>query len=62
MAPVAKLSFEESQKALMTQMILAANGTVEKHEIRFCNEDVPTFLDALEKFESESRKTKIMVK
>ncbi len=57
-----KKSLQESRKNILIQMTSKAEGETEERVIKFQNDDVPKFLDELEKFESNSRKTSIMIK
>jgi len=57
-----KMSFEESRKAILTQMSSNAKGKTQEKTIRFRNDDVPTFLKNLDDFEKQSRKNSITVK
>jgi len=57
-----EISFERNRKKLLRQMISDADEPVIEKVIRSRNDDVPKFLKALDKFESKSRKQKLMVK
>lgn len=56
------MSFEQSRKAILTQMTSNAKGKAQEKIIRFRNDDVPTFLKNLDDFEKQSRKNSITVK
>ncbi|MBT6052851.1 MAG: hypothetical protein HOG49_39120 [Candidatus Scalindua sp.] len=56
------MSFEQSRKAILTQMTSNAKGKAQKKVIHFRNDDVPTFLKNLNDFEKQSRKNRINVK
>jgi hypothetical protein len=60
--PKATMSFEQSRKALLTRMTEKSTRQVVQHEIGFNNEDVPQFLETLEKFQKESKKHHFVVK
>ena len=57
-----KKSLKESRKNILIQMTSKAEGKTEERVILFQNDDVPKFLDELDKFESDFRKTSIMIK
>ena len=56
------MSFEQSRKAILTQMTSNAKGKAQEKIIPFRNNDVPTFLKNLDDFEKQSRKNSITVK
>ncbi len=60
--PRAKMSFDESRKALLTQMSSKAKGKAQEKVIHFINDDVPKFLKDLDDFEKQSRKSRLIVK
>lgn len=57
-----KMSFEQSRKAILTQMTSNARGETQERTIPFLNDDVPNFLRNLDSFEKQSRKNSITVK
>lgn len=57
-----KMSFEQSRKAILTQMTSNARGKTQERTIPFLNDDVPNFLRNLDSFEKQSRKNSITVK
>ncbi len=60
--PRANMTFEQSRKELLTQMISKSKGKVQEKVIHFRNDDVPKFLRDLDKFEKQSRKSRIVIK
>jgi len=60
-AKKAKMSFEESRKALLKGLTAQAKGKIITKIIPFTNDDVPKFLRKLDKFEARSRKICLMV-
>lgn len=59
---IKEISFKRNRKKLLKQMSRDADGQVIEKVIRFQNDDVPKFLKAFSKFQSESRKQRLMVK
>ena len=56
------MSFEKRRKALLNRMSSKASGQPVSKVIRFRNNDVPNFLRGLDKFESASRKVRLVIK
>jgi hypothetical protein len=55
-------SFETSRKTLLVGLTASAKGKETEKVIHFSNNDVPSFLLKLDKFEARSRHTNLMVK
>ena len=60
--PQVTMSFEQRRKVLLNRMTAHAKGQTVKKVIRFQNDDVPQFLRGLERFEKESRRSRLVVK
>ncbi|MBS1258133.1 MAG: hypothetical protein MAG551_01186 [Candidatus Scalindua arabica] len=60
--PRANMTFEQSRKELLKQMISKSKGKVQEKVIHFRNDDVPKFLQNLDKFEKQPRKSRIVIK
>jgi len=58
----AGLSFEESRKNLLNDLQASTGSKVIEKNVRFHNDDVPTFLGRLKSFEKKSRKTVLTVR
>ena len=56
-----QLSIESSRKALREELKKKCRGRSITKVIRFTNDDVPKYLELVERVEAESRKTSIMV-
>ncbi len=60
--PRANVTFEQSRKKLLPQMISKSKDKALEKEIHFRNDDVPKFLQNLDKFEKQSCKSRLIVK
>ena len=60
--PEKEMSFEESRKEMVRQMISSANKPIIEKVIPFHNNDVPEFLKRLAAFEEKSRKVSLLIK
>lgn len=58
----AGLSFEESRKNLLNDLQASAGNKVVEKNVRFHNDDVPTFLGRLKEFERKSRETVLTIR
>jgi len=56
----ATMSFEKKRAALLQRMAPKAQGQAKV--VHFANDDVPKFLKRLDRFESESRKSRLVAK
>lgn len=58
----ATMSFEQCRKALIKDVSRKAGTTTVEKVIKFQDNDVPTFLKQISKFEEESRKCHLVAK
>ena len=58
----AGLTFEENRKNLLNDLQASATTGVVEKKVHFHNDDVPTFLGRLKKFERKSRETVLTIK
>lgn len=60
--PKATMPFEQSRRALLTKMSSKTGNQNTEKTIQFRNDDVPSFLQKLERFEKESRKARLVAR
>jgi len=60
--PKVSMSFEQKKKYLLKRMISKKSGKKVERVVQFPNDDVPTFLRNLDRFERSSVKSRVMVK
>lgn len=58
----ATMSFEDKRKAIARAAAQESKGTAVTRQVSFTNDDVPTFLRELRRFEEESRAKRILAR
>ena len=58
----ATMSFDDKRKAVARAAVQESKGTAVTRQVSFSNDDVPTFLQEMRRFEKDSRARRILAR